>query len=604
MRIKWFSLVRVTGLLLVLLYHFFKGIFPGGFIGVDVFFAFSGFLITALLIDEFTKKQTIDYQAFLRRRFYRIVPPMVFMLLAVMPLTFLVRPDFIASIGTQILASIGFVTNFYEMLSGGNYESQFIPHLFVHTWSLAIEVHYYILWALGAWFLSKKVKKAGQFRGLLFLSSLVLFLLSALAMTIGAFLTDNFSSIYFSTFTHVFPFFIGSALATLTGINNTTGGFKKLTRNWDTRKVLTVFAGSFGVLLLLTFILHFENRLTYAVGFLIASIAATSMILSARLLHEKTPDLKEPAIITFIADTSYGVYLFHWPLYIIFSQRLDNIWAVLLTLLLSFALAALSFYLLEPVLLGRPARIFGVDLDLKNMMRPVFYIAIPLTLCMLVVVLIAPKVGSFETSLNVQALNQSQERMALSRRQVDKKMASNYNVAEGDSLIGDSVALRASDYIKEVIPTIDIDASVSRNLTSGLEVFENGVDNHVLNQNVIVALGANTTSDYKATLDKMVKDLPKGSRLIFITPYDGRFAGNDQSEVMQIRAYMLELSENNNFVYIADWYSTAAANPQIWGGTDNVHFGSESSTIQEGGRLYANTLKKALDEANKGAIKK
>ena len=125
MRIKWFSLVRVTGLLLVLLYHFFKGIFPGGFIGVDVFFAFSGFLITALLIDEFTKKQTIDYQAFLRRRFYRIVPPMVFMLLAVMPLTFLVRPDFIASIGTQILASIGFVTNFYEMLSGGNYESQF-----------------------------------------------------------------------------------------------------------------------------------------------------------------------------------------------------------------------------------------------------------------------------------------------------------------------------------------------------------------------------------------------------------------------------------------------------------------------------------------------
>ena len=604
MRIKWFSLVRVTGLLLVLLYHFFKGIFPGGFIGVDVFFAFSGFLITALLIDEFTKKQTIDYQAFLRRRFYRIVPPMVFMLLAVMPLTFLVRPDFIASIGTQILASIGFVTNFYEMLSGGNYESQFIPHLFVHTWSLAIEVHYYILWALGAWFLSKKVKKAGQFRGLLFLSSLVLFLLSALAMTIGAFLTDNFSSIYFSTFTHVFPFFIGSALATLTGINNTTGGFKKLTRNWDTRKVLTVFAGSFGVLLLLTFFLHFENRLTYAVGFLIASIAATSMILSARLLHEKTPDLKEPAIITFIADTSYGVYLFHWPLYIIFSQRLDNIWAVLLTLLLSFALAALSFYLLEPVLLGRPARIFGVDLDLKNMMRPVFYIAIPLTLCMLVVVLIAPKVGSFETSLNVQALNQSQERMALSRRQVDKKMASNYNVAEGDSLIGDSVALRASDYIKEVIPTIDIDASVSRNLTSGLEVFENGVDNHVLNQNVIVALGANTTSDYKATLDKMVKDLPKGSRLIFITPYDGRFAGNDQSEVMQIRAYMLELSENNNFVYIADWYSTAAANPQIWGGTDNVHFGSESSTIQEGGRLYANTLKKALDEANKGAIKK
>ncbi len=56
MRIKWFSFVRVTGLLLVLLYHFFKNVFPGGFIGVDIFFTFSGYLITALLIDEYTKK--------------------------------------------------------------------------------------------------------------------------------------------------------------------------------------------------------------------------------------------------------------------------------------------------------------------------------------------------------------------------------------------------------------------------------------------------------------------------------------------------------------------------------------------------------------------
>ena len=74
MRIKWFSLVRVTGLLLVLLYHFFQKAFPGGFIGVDIFFTFSGFLITALLIDEFARKQGIDYLAFLKRRFYRYGP--------------------------------------------------------------------------------------------------------------------------------------------------------------------------------------------------------------------------------------------------------------------------------------------------------------------------------------------------------------------------------------------------------------------------------------------------------------------------------------------------------------------------------------------------
>ena len=81
------------------------------------------------------------------------------MVLLVMPFTFLVRRDFIAGIGTQIAAVFGFVTNFYEMLSGGSYESQFIPHLFIHTWSLALEVHYYVLWALLAWFLGKKLSQ-------------------------------------------------------------------------------------------------------------------------------------------------------------------------------------------------------------------------------------------------------------------------------------------------------------------------------------------------------------------------------------------------------------------------------------------------------------
>ncbi|EHZ20097.1 putative membrane protein [Streptococcus pneumoniae GA13723] len=69
MRIKWFSLIRIIGLLLVLLYHFFQTIFPGGFFGVDVFFTFSGFLITALLIEEFSKNNEIDLIGFLEDAF-------------------------------------------------------------------------------------------------------------------------------------------------------------------------------------------------------------------------------------------------------------------------------------------------------------------------------------------------------------------------------------------------------------------------------------------------------------------------------------------------------------------------------------------------------
>ena len=95
MRINWFSYIRVTGLLLVLVYHFFPSVLPGGFIGVDVFFTFSGYLITALLIDEMSRTHRIDYLGFMRRRFYRIVPPLVLMVLICTPLALLVRNDFI-----------------------------------------------------------------------------------------------------------------------------------------------------------------------------------------------------------------------------------------------------------------------------------------------------------------------------------------------------------------------------------------------------------------------------------------------------------------------------------------------------------------------------
>ncbi|MFR7127914.1 acyltransferase family protein, partial [Streptococcus pneumoniae] len=335
MRIKWFSLIRITGLLLVLLYHFFQTIFPGGFFGVDVFFTFSGFLITALLIEEFSKNHEIDLIGFFRRRFYRIVPPVVLMVLVTMPFTFLVRQDYVAGIGGQIAGVLGFMTNFYELLTGGNYESQFIPHLFVHNWSLAVEVHYYILWGLAVWFLSKQSRSNGQLRGMVFLLSATAFLISFFSMFIGSFLVTSYSSVYFSSLTHVYPFFLGSILATIVGVRQTTSLVKQLDKIWDLRKTLLVFAGGFGFLLILTFFVKFTYLFAYLIGFLLASLAALAMILAARVLHEKTPNVQEPKMISFLADTSYAVYLFHWPFYIIFSQLTSNLLAVLLTLICS-----------------------------------------------------------------------------------------------------------------------------------------------------------------------------------------------------------------------------------------------------------------------------
>ena len=600
MRIKWFSLVRITGLLLVLLYHYFQGVFPGGFIGVDIFFTFSGFLITALLIDEFAKKKEIDIQGFFKRRFYRIVPPLVFMILVVMPFTLLIRKDFVAGIGTQIAAALGFVTNFYEMLSGGSYESQFVPHILIHTWSLALEVHYYVLWGLAAWGLGKIAKSTARYRGMIALVSAGLFLASFVSMFVGALTTKNYSDIYFSSLTHVFPFFAGSILATLSGVGHVSSRFKLLEEKLALKQVLGIMGGSAAVLLLLSFLLKFDNLWTYLVGFLISTILACLMILAARMLHDKLPDVKEPSLINFIADTSYGVYLFHWPFYIIFTQLMSNGLAVLLTTLLSLVFAALSFYILEPTLAGRQPVIMGTKMDLSSLTRPIFYSMIPLTLIMFFISVTAPKVGAFEEGLIVNALNQADTKMQTTRSQVDQSKATEYNVADGITMIGDSVALRSSNQLQQILPGIELDTVVSRSLSTGLEVYKTDIANRVLKKQVVLALGTNSSGYSNELLDEYVSSLPKGHQLILVTPYDGRSEGG---VLAQQREYELELAKKYDYVFVADWHQTAIDNPQIWEGTDYVHFGSNSESIIEGGTLYANTIKQAIDEANSGNVK-
>lgn len=605
MRVKWFSLVRITGLLLVLLYHFFQKAFPGGFIGVDIFFTFSGFLITSLLIDEFARSKAIDLRGFLKRRFYRIVPPLVLMILIVMPFTLLIRRDFVAGIGTQIAAAFGFMTNFYEILSGGNYESQFIPHLFVHTWSLALEMHYYILWGLATWYLAKKSKNVGQFRGVIFLVSSALFFISFLSMFVRGFFSSNFSVIYFSSFTHIFPFFVGSVLATVSGVSDLGAPFRKIEQALDLKKTFYLLGGSFVALLLLTFLLRFDNLLTYLFGFLLATVFSVVMILATRVLHEKTPHVDEPPIITFIADTSYGVYLFHWPFYIIFSQLMSNGLAVLLTTILSFAFAAGSFYLLEPTLAGKEPKIFGLKMNIKQITIPVFYSLIPFTLITLIIMMIAPKIGAFEENLLVNGLNQADNKMQITRTQVDHATASQYNVTKGTTVIGDSVALRASEWLKQAMPEAQVDAAVSRNLASGLEVYQTDISNKVLLENVVLALGANTVDNYESLLNQFIAKLPKGHRLILVTPYDGRTAHDGTSIAVKTRQYELELAKKYDYVFVADWYQVAIEHPEIWYGTDYVHFGSESTTITKGGELYAQTVKQTIEEATKkGTVKK
>ena len=594
MRIKWFSLIRITGLLLVLLYHFFQTVFPGGFFGVDVFFTFSGFLITSLLLEEFGQKGKIDILGFFRRRFYRIFPPVVLMILVVMPFTFLVRQDYIAGIGGQIAGVLGFMTNFYEMLTGGSYESQFIPHLFVHNWSLAVEVHYYILWGLAVWLISKQAKTGGQLRGMVFLLSSATFVVSFLSMFIGSFIVSSYSTLYFSSLTHVYPFFLGSVLATLIGVRHTTPLLKRLNKTLDLKQTLLVFSAGLGVLLLLTFFVKFNYLFAYLLGFLLASIAALLMIVAARLLHEKTPTIEEPKVISFLADTSYAVYLFHWPFYIIFSQLMSNLPAVILTTIFSYLFASLSFYVIEPFIAGKNSSLLQKVKEIPHI-QPIFAGSVGfLSLLTLIVMFIAPQVGAFETDLMVNGLNQAQTNITRTKTMADQAEASRYNIAEGVSIIGDSVTLRATPGLKEVLPDAQTDGQVSRNTKQANAIMLNHSQNKVLPKIVVIATGVNNPEDYKADIDSLITNLPKGHQLVLMTPYEGDTTQATQPYVEQYASYVREVAQKYPYIEVADWNQVSKDHPDIWKGTDQVHFGSDNAKLEEGAKLYAETIASAI----------
>lgn len=509
-----------------------------------------------------------------------------------MPFTFLVKSDFVASIGRQIAATIGFTTNIYEILTGSSYESQFIPHLFVHTWSLAIEVHFYLLWGLGVWYLAKKNYDDKQFRSLLFMISGLIFIMSFLYMFIRAFFVSNFSLIYFSSLAHIFPFFLGAMFATISGIKDTTVRFQKNVKLWPKKYVIGVIFGAFALLFLLTLSLDFNHLFTYLFGFVLASLFAAVMIYAARVLNDQTPEVEEPYLLTYIAEVSYGVYLFHWPFYIIFSQLMGNGLAVFLTLFFSFLFASVSYYILEPFISGKKPRLFGYELDLMPYVKWGVIFGSFLILLTVGRALTAPKIGNFEKQLLVGALQQNQSNI----NQTHTIAAGDANALSDITIIGDSVALRSQNAFAKIMPGAQLDAAVSRNFSLAYEIFDNRVESKTLSKTTVLAVGVNSLDSYQEDLQKFIKDLPKGHRLVLVSPYNAK----NLSQVAEAREYENQLAKKYSYVTIADWYKVATENPDIWEGTDGVHY-SDADT--KGAELYVTTIKTAVERAAKQEAK-
>jgi len=642
-RIQWLSTVRVSGLLLVLAYHFFRDSLPGGFVGVDVFFTLSGYLTTALLIEEFRKSGGFKLWAFCKRRFLRIFPPLAVSLMFTLPFALLVAPDYTAGIARQAAGTLGFVTNYFEIFSGGSYEAQLLPHLYVHTWSLALEMHYYLVWGLACfalifliwWLVKKQSARLPMLKGCIIAISLGLAALCYWQMrALFAAYPEDPSAAYFASTSHGMPFFIGSAAGALFGMRLPEKAAKRLRSAPALTLSLLAMLLSAGGLVYFGLTLGFAGEATYRYGFVAASLLTALLIFGARALHEATAGVKEPRALTVLAELSYGIFLYHWPLYVVFSDVIERNWlAALAALALSVLFSAVVYYGIESLLHDKklkPLPKLAHRWD-QNAAWKVFYPAVAaLTAAALgvgtAVLIRAPQVTAMEQSfLNGHAYQDAQGIEGLRERvlaiqpqpaKVDGKALAYGDASQnpaavdddwtpsvvitsipgGVSFLGDSVALAASRPLRENVPNITVDSAESRSMAQGRQLLRDLAAADELKEYVVVSLGANGYGNWQAQIDGMIEELPPGHRLIFVTPYLGKpQAGIADKE---IAAYYRQMAQKHPFVTVADW-AVAIAPHQDLLAPDRIHFGNWKKC----GQIYVDMLLEAIEEAGRKPAK-
>ena len=299
--------LRALAVLAVFVYHFHNGggWLPGGFLGVDVFFVISGYLITSLLLSEFRKEGRVDLVRFWLRRARRLLPAVGVLIAVVMVLGAFFDFGQISTLRGQALASMAYVTNWDLILSHQSYFQEFArPSLFRHLWSLAVEEQFYLLWPL---VFAACMTRFGHRR--LLVGVFAGAIASSLLMAI-LFDPANPNRVFYGTDTRATPLLVGVALAFLWHP-------ERLQAKTGTLAPAALDAvGAFALaMVLITFLtVHDYEPSLYHGGFLLLSVW-TALLLGA-LAHPAASIgrvVGNPAM-RWLGLRSYSFYLWHWPI--------------------------------------------------------------------------------------------------------------------------------------------------------------------------------------------------------------------------------------------------------------------------------------------------
>ncbi len=340
--------LRAIAVMAVLFYHLGFSWIPGGFLGVDLFFVISGYVITRLLLDSIERSGGLDLRAFYLARIRRLLPALAFMLVTTAIAVGIWAPDTIkrflidtpfALTGSMNWWLVGRHLDYFEAIGR--------PPLLQHTWSLAVEAQFYLLWPL---ILLLILRFFGKKR--ISIAALVIACFSGIALMLVSFSLDASSSskvshIYFGTDTHSIGLFLGAALA----VNWIPQNFKP-----EVSKKAQDFIDGIGVFgflgILATFIFIEEsNPALYRIAFPLAGIFGAAIITSIVHPASRFAPLLQNRVLLWIGERSYSIYLWHWVIFQVTRPQVDLAgasWAMYsLRILIVFALADISLRFIE-----------------------------------------------------------------------------------------------------------------------------------------------------------------------------------------------------------------------------------------------------------------
>ena len=551
--------LRAIAVTAVIFYHLGFQWIPGGFLGVDLFFVISGYVITRLLLDSIARSGGLDLRGFYKARARRLLPPMVFMIVVTAFYVSIWAQDSVKRFLTDIPFSLSGLMNWWLVFKEQDYfEAIGRPPLLQHTWSLAVESQFYLIWPVLLLLILKRLGKR-----VIPIAALAIALFSGIALFLVSLrldATSTVSHVYFGTDTHSVGLFLGAALAVSWIPQNFKSEVSNKAQNFID------FIGVFGLVGILgSFLLIDESSPTaYKIAFPLAAFFGAAIVTSIVHPASRFAPVLQNRILLWIGERSYAIYLWHWVIFQITRPRVDidgQDWALIaLRILIVLALADISLKLVE-----LPIRSGKVEYWFKGMkyrtasVRKRQKIAVIASISVLVVSLSALSsvavVTSNRTAQEFQESLQSEPEFAPPVPEVADRI-------EMIWLTGDSVILGIRSTLAEIRPLIVVNARVGRAAPELLQEISRDLEK-AAGSTVVMDLGNNDllTEETVKNIFELLKESPKIVVVNTAVPRPYREANNE---------LVAKLATQYANVRVVDWNAISEGHPEYFA-PDGVH---------------------------------